>query len=116
MIRTKTDKKKTYEILGGYLMENNHINIESLADEIMILSDNTRKLYEERFNTRRKTRNIAINEMMVFIDTHLEYSGYPGYYATSKQVINFSKEHGGDLEKVLDIVEENIERTRKECE
>lgn len=114
MIRTKTDKKKTYEILGGYLMENNHINIEYLAGEIMILSDNTRKLYDERFNTRRKVRNIAINEMMYFINTHLEYSGYPGYYATSKQVIDFDKEHGGDLEKVLDIVEENILETRKE--
>ena len=116
MMKAKTDKNKTYEILGGYLMDNNHINIESLADEIMILSDNTKNLYFERFNTRRKIRNIAINELMFFIDTHLNYFGYPGYYATSKQVIDFSKEHGGDIEKVLDIVEKNIEITRKECE
>ena len=116
MIRTKTDKKKTYEILSGYLMNNNHVNIEYLADQIILISDNESRLYHERFNTRRKTRNIAINELMFFIDTELKYSGYPGYYATNKHVTDFSKEHGGDLEKVLDIVEENIERTRKECE
>ena len=112
----KTEKTKTYEILSGYLMNNNRINIEYLADQIMIISDNEYSLYKERFNTRRKIRNIAINELMFFINQELKYSGYAGYYATSKQVINFDKEHGGDIEKVLDIVEENIERTRKECE
>lgn len=116
MIRTKTDKQKTYEILGGYLMNNNRINIEYLAEQVMIISDNEYMLYKERFNTRRKIRNIAINELMFFIDTELKYFGYPGYYATSKQVIDFSKEHGGDIEKVLDIVEKNILETRKECE
>lgn len=115
-MKRRTDKNKTYEILGGYLMNNDHVNIGYLADQVMLISDNESTLYHERFNKRRKTRNIAINEMIFFINQELKYSGYPGYFATSKQVIDFSKEHGGDLEKVLDIVEENIKRTRKECE
>jgi len=111
----RTDKNKTFEILGGYLMNNNHLNIGYFAEMVIIVSDNESTLYKERFNTRRKTRNIAINELMHFINSELKYSGYDGYYATNKQVMDFDKEHGGDLEKVLDIVENNIITTRKEC-
>lgn len=109
----RTDKNKTFEILSGYVMQNNHINIEWLADQIMLYTDNERRFYEERFNTRRKTRNIAINELMYFINSELKYSGYVGYYATNKQVMDFDREHAGDLEKVLDILEQNVIETRK---
>lgn len=112
----RTNEAYTNEILGGYLMNNNHINIESLADQIDVLAVNTKNYYLERLNTRRKTRNIAIAEMMFWINTELKYNGYAGYYATNKQVMKFDKEHGGDLEKVLDIIEKYIIITREEME
>ena len=112
----RTNATYTGEILGGYLMPNNHINIESLADQVDVLAVNTRSYYEERMNTRRKVRNIAIDELMFWINTELKYNGYEGYYATNKQVMKFDREHGGDLEKVLDILESYIAVTREEME
>ena len=112
----RTNANYTNEILGGYLMSNNHINIEALAYQIDVLAVNTKLYYNERLNTRRKIRNIAINELMFWINTELKYCGYPGYYATNKQVMKFDKDHGGDLEKVLDIIESYILITRQEME
>ena len=60
----RTNANYTNEILGGYLMNNNHINIESLADQVDVLASNTKTYYYERLNTRRKIRNIAIGELM----------------------------------------------------
>lgn len=111
----KTNQERTYEILNGYLMSNNHINIESLAEEIIINAVNDRQLYEERMNnTRRKIRNIAISELLTYINICLEWYGYRGYYATSKQLIKYDREHGGDLEKVLDYIVDNIQAERAE--
>ena len=112
----RTNANYTNEILGAYLMNNNTINVESLADQVDVLAINTRNYYEERLNTRRKIRNIAIDELMFWINTELKYSGYPGYYATNAQVMKFDREHGGSLEKVLDIVEKYILITREEME
>lgn len=110
----RTNANYTNEILGGYLMNNDHINIESLANQVDVLAVNTRRYYDERRNTRRKIRNIAIDELMFWINTELKYNGYPGYYATNAQVMKFDKDHGGDLEKVLDKVVEYIQITRDE--
>lgn len=112
----KTNTNYTSEILAGYLMNDDRINVEYLADQIDILASNTEMYYFERLNTRRKIRNIAINELMFFINTELKFSGRCGYYATNKQVMKFDKEHGGDLEKVLDILEGYIRTTREENE
>lgn len=95
-------------------MDNNHVNVEYLADQVDIIASNTEHIYNERMNTRRKLRNIAIGELMFFINQELKFSGYPGYYADNKQVMAFDKEHFGDLEKVLDILEGYIMETRKE--
>lgn len=114
----QTSKEKTYEILGGYLMSNNELNAEYLASEIIADADNTESCYKEmRENTRRKPRNIAISFMLGYIRTCLDWY-YPerGYYATSKQCIQFDREHGGSLERVLDIVEEHIKEERAEAQ
>ena len=110
----KTNAAFTNEVLGGYLMDNNRVNVEYLAEQITITAENEAHLYEERFNTRRKTRNIAINEMMFFINLMLKYNGRRGYYASNAQVMKFDREHGGDLEAVLDIIEAEIIETRNE--
>lgn len=95
-------------------MSDNTLNIEYLAHLISVTADNTQTLYNERFNTRRKVRNIAISELMYFIDMELDYNGYSGFYATNKQVMAWDKQHGQGLEKVLDIVTDDIIREREE--
>jgi hypothetical protein len=114
MRRIRTNQGKTFEILGGYLMSDNTLNIEYLAHLVSVTADNTQVLYNERFNTRRKVRNIAISELMYFIDMELEYNGYSGFYATNKQIMTWDRQHGNGLEKVLDIVTADIIREREE--
>lgn len=110
----KTNQNYTFEILGGYLMSDNTLNIEYLAHLVDITADNTKELYDDRFNTRRKIRNIAINELMYFINKELYFAGYEHYYATNKQVMKWDSEHGYGLEKVLDLLVESIQTTRDE--
>lgn len=110
----KTNQNYTYEILGGYLMNNNELNIEYFAHLVEITAENTKQLYFERFNTRRKIRNIAINELMYFINQELKFSGYENYYASNKQVMKWDQEHGHGLEKVLGLLENSIQETRDE--
>lgn len=112
----RTNINYTYEILGGYLMSNNEVNAESLADDIRWYGDAREHLYNECFNTRRKTRNVAIEWMMDFINNQMrEDYRYRGYYATNQQVIKFDREHNGSLEKMLDILEEHIKDEREEA-
>lgn len=110
----RTDINKTYEILGGYLMSNNELNIEYFAHQVTLHAENNEQYYKERFNTRRKIRNIAISEMMFFINTELYFSGYENFYATNQQVMKWDKEHGYGLEKALDLVVEDIKATRED--
>lgn len=109
----RTNQNYTYEILAGYLKNDGHLNIESLAENINITAVNDRNQYEEIFNKRRKVRNIAINQLMYWINENLKYSGYAGYYATNEQVMKFDKEHYRDLEKVLDILVDYIKIERE---
>ena len=113
----RTNVNYTNEVLGDYLMENNSVNVESLADNIWITAINNRATYEEIvYNTRRKIRDIAISCLMNWIDENLKYSGYAGYYATNKQVMKFDKEHNNSLEKVLDLIVSWIEIEREDLE
>ena len=96
-------------------MSNNRLNVGYFADAVTLFSDNNEMLYKERFNTRRKTRNIAINEMMAFINRELKFAGYTGYYADNKQVMKWDRKHDGGLEAALDIIEANVIQTREEC-
>lgn len=114
----KTCKAYTHEILGGYLMNNNKVNVEYLAHCINVYAVNGNEaLYNEikTFNpNRRKRRNVAINELMQFVNYELQCAGYKNYYATNAQVMQFDKMHGGSLEEVLDILEELIAAERAE--
>ncbi len=109
----KTNINYTYEVLGGYLMDNNKVNAGYLAEEIKDHGWTYENLYNECFNTRRKPRNVAINWMMDFINKQLVNNGYRGYYATNQQVMKFDKQHGG-LEDVLDILEAGIKQERED--
>ena len=111
----KTCANYTFEILNGYIMPNNRLNVGYFADAVTLFSDNESNLYQERFNTRRKTRDIAICELKAFVDWELNSAGYAGFYADNKQLMKWDREHGGDLEAALDIIEKNIIQTREEC-
>lgn len=52
---------------------------------------------------------------MYWIDENIKYNGHAGYCATNKQVMNFDRNHGGSLEKVLDELTNYIIEERKEA-
>lgn len=106
----------TNEILNGYLMDNNELNIGYFADEVICTAENDNNLYFERLNTRRKPRNIAINEMMAYINKMLSFHGYRDFYASNKQVMQWDRAHNGGLEAALDIIEESVKTTRAEAQ
>ena len=101
----KTNKNFTNFIIDGYLMSNNEVNVEYLAEQIISEAEAVETLYNECFNTRRKTRNVAITFMMSYFNKMLKNAGYTNYYADNKQVIAYDRAHNGGLERVLDVVE-----------
>lgn len=111
----KTNQNYTFEILGGYLMDNNEVNAEYLASEIIDTAEGIERLYNECFNTRRKTRNIAIEWLIFFVNNQLVNAGYRNYCVNNAQLMNFDKKHGGSLERVLDIVEAEVKQERDSC-
>ena len=110
-----TNQNYTFEVLGGYLDYNNRVNVEYLADCVEVVCANEREQYAEMFNRRRKTRNVAIDWLMRFINMELGFAGYRGYTATNAQVMSFDRQHGGGLEHVLDNVTEYINNHRREA-
>lgn len=104
----KTNTAYTNEILNSYADINGKIDINYFAHCVEIVADNNKSTSDQKYNTRRKTRNIAIDWLMYFIKTELYFAGYENYYATSKQVMQWDKNHAGQLEKVLDKVEKYI--------
>ena len=112
----KTRQEKTFEVLGGYLMSDNTVNAEYIAREIqLVILDNTETGYREMHNTRRRARAVAIEALMAFVNEQLnEWNPGAGLYATNAQVMKFDREHGGSLEKALDIVEAYIIEERAE--
>lgn len=111
----KTNQNYTFEILGGYLMDNNEVNAEYLAEQVIDYAERIADRYNECFNTRRKPRNVAIEWLMDFINRQLKNSGYVGFYASNAQVMAFDRKHGGSLERVLDIIEEEVKTERESC-
>ena len=110
----KTNKKATENILNQYLQNDGNLNKDYLIHLITVTAVNDYTRYNERFNTRRKIENIAINELMYFINIDLQYNGYEGFYATNKQVMEWNENHNKQLDAVLDGVIDDIIRTRNE--
>lgn len=105
----------TNEIINNYADATGKIDVEYFAHCVQVVCDNDNpQTSAEKYNTRRKPRNIAISWLMFFINSEFKYQDYPGYYATNKQVMQWDRTHGGQLEKVLDIVESYINDERNE--
>lgn len=109
-----TNTKYTHDILNGYTDNAGAIDINYIAHLVTITADNNRPTSDEKYNTRRKPRNIAISWFMYWLDTELYFNFGRGYYATNKQVLTWDQSHGGQLEKVLDIVTDYIITERNE--
>jgi hypothetical protein len=109
-----TNTNYTHNILNGYTDAAGHIDIKYFAHCVEIVADNNRDTSEEKYNTRRKPRNVAIAWLMYFIDTELYFNYGRGYYATNKQVMQWDKTHAGQLEEVLDLVTNYIIAERNE--
>lgn len=110
-----TNQNFTNEILGGYLMNNDRLNIEYLFLQVDIHTSNTEKLYKFMHEKNRmKIRNVAICLLKAFVDSELRFAGYAGYECTNQQLIKFDKEHENSLTEVLDMIEAWIIEERKE--
>lgn len=110
----RTNKNFTYEVINNYADAAGKIDISYFAHCVVIVADNNRATCEEKYNTRRKARAVGISWLMYFIDSELKFQDHPGFYATNKQVMQWDRENGGQLEKVLDIVEKYIIDERNE--
>lgn len=110
----RTDINKTFEILGGYLMSNDHLNTEYLADQVYIYGSNTYNQYLLITHSRMKSRNIALCWLKGLINQELNFAGYPGFYCNNYQLKQFDYQHSNGLNRVLDIVEKWITDYRQE--
>lgn len=109
----RTNQNYTFEILGGFVMSNNNINVEYLADQIDIVCWNEHELYNLVTEKRRRAESIAKNYICSFINIELGFAGYKNYYCTYAQVKKYFKDHGDGLQKVIDILVNHINEYRK---
>lgn len=112
-MKKHTNTVYTNEVLNNYLNNDGVLNIDYFVHCVEIVCYNHRPT-NELIKTTRKARNVAIEWLMYFINTELEYIEHSGYYATNKQVMQWDRNHGGQLEKVLDILERYINDERNE--
>lgn len=110
-----TNTNYTHDILNGYADAAGKIDIEYIAHVVQVVCDNDGpQICNEKYNTRRKPRAVAIEWLMYWINSEFKYNSRRGYYATNKQVMQWDKSHAGQLEAVLDKVEAYIIAERNE--
>lgn len=91
---TKTlNINRTFEILNGYLMCNNKLNVDYLTDQIYIVCNNTESMHNLLYNTRKKSLNIALEWVLYFINTELTFAGYQNNYANLYHIKAYEKAH-----------------------
>lgn len=107
---TKTlNINKTFEILNGYLMPNNTLNIDYLTDQIYIVCNNTETIHNLLYNKRKKSLNIALAWTLYFINTELNFAGYQNNYANLYHIKAYEKSHPEMItiiEKLTEIIDE----------
>ena len=108
----KTNQNFTHEILGGYLMSNDKLNVEYLAEQVYTVAINTRYIYDKIRNNRIKPISIAKCAICEFVNAALNYNGYHTV-CTYRQITNFKR----DIDKVIEILENRFKEERLElCE
>lgn len=105
-----TNTKNTNFIIDGFRMDNGEINVDYFVEQVEIVGNNTRTLYDDA-RSNRKALSVAKNWICEFINTELRYSGYFGYICTYAQIRKALK---NQLEVVENGVVNLIETIRAE--
>lgn len=103
-----TKQEFTFEVLGGYLMDNNRLNVEYLASEIDVCCCNWYDSWNYAVDKKHDPKKVAINWVCTWINWMLDYIGYKRYSCTWQQVKKFNAQHDNGVDKVVDILTENI--------
>lgn len=119
MIIKESNKGYTSSVQGVldeiYVDENGNLYDDYLADSVDIYLFNTRRLYDEIKNTRRKSYSIAYEAMLDLFQTNVNDNLYPKkVYITSDMVKRWFAKHGADFKEILKPVVEKIDEERKE--
>lgn len=98
-----------------YVDESGNIYEDYLADNVDIWLYNTRKLYDQIWNTRRKSYSVAYEAMLDLFQTNVNDELYPKkVYITSDMVKRWFTKHNADFKEILKPVVEKIEEDRLE--
>lgn len=114
-----TLKAYTHEVLGGYLMSDDTLNLEYLNDSIWVYVSNTndhecRSFFQSIGNKRRTLESLANEAVNIFIKQGIEYNGHRGYYPSNPQILGFLKEHGGLGWEAFNQLKDHIAVEREE--
>ena len=111
---TKTlNINKTFEILNGYLMNNNKLNVDYLTDQIYIVCNNTESMHNLLYNSRKKSLNIALEWAITFLNTELYFNGYINNYANLYHIKAYEKIHP-EMVTVIENLTKIIDELRVE--
>lgn len=91
-MKKHADINKTFEILNGYVMNNNELNEEYFLHLVKVTAENTEHQYN-LLKSRMKSINIALCWVMFFINTELEYNGYSQYICNLYHLKAYEKDH-----------------------
>ena len=118
-----TNQAYTFEALGGFLMNNNEVNAESLADNVEVTCMNDRNSYDYMTERRKSgafvhtAEAVAVYWLCSWINAEMHYCyGHNYSYCTYKQVKRFNDLHNKSIDKVLKLLTEIIEAERKELD
>ena len=110
----KTNQTHTHEILNGWLMSDNNLNVESVVDNIRVEMVNTRHLWDRIRNRRIKPESIAKSAICEWVNSQLTWHGYKTV-CTWRQIASY----GHDIDKVISgviqcVIDERTEMDEEE--
>ena len=107
---TKTlNINKTFEVLNGFLMSDNTLNIDYLVYQIYAVCNNTESMHNLLYNSRKKSLNIALEWAITFLNTELYFNGYNNNYVNLYHIKAYEKAHPemiAVIEKLTEIIDE----------
>lgn len=109
----KTNINYTREVLGGYIMSDNTLNIQSLVDSVTVVADNDRKFYDRLKSNRTPIISLVKSAICMFVNAELKYNyGYIDYTCTWKQIEKYGHNIDGVIAELIDYYTEE----RKEAQ
>lgn len=109
-----TKQEYTFEILGGFLMNDNSVNAEYLADNIHVSVTSWGIEWYDAVKNCKKPLSLAKNMLCSWINSMLDWHGYKNYTCTYKQVKRFDDLHNNSINDTLDLIVDMIVADQKE--